>query len=158
MLLNVELTTWKLDLEALDWERFSAVWPLAQEEKPDHAYNINIGPCRLTTSEIQELTDLGVKLELQPLPHAMLVKMRDKREWSYGEDIQPRDLQDGTAVQITIPDLALMNITEVTWREDCCTEELQEMLDKGWRLLAVCPPNAQRRPDYILGRRKTKED
>lgn len=23
-----------------------------------------------------------------------------------------------------------------------------------WRILAVCPPNAQRRPDYILSRRK----
>ena len=25
-------------------------------------------------------------------------------------------------------------------------------LDDGWRILAICPPNSQRRPDYILGR------
>lgn len=35
--------------------------------------------------------------------------------------------------------------------EDACTDFLQEKLDEGWRLIAVCPQE-QRRPDYILGR------
>lgn len=59
----------------------------------------------------------------------------------------------GAAVTIAIPDQALLKIDKVTWLENACTEELQQHLDDGWRILAVCPPNAQRRPDYILGKR-----
>lgn len=36
---------------------------------------------------------------------------------------------------------------------DCCTDELQSALDKGWRIIAVCPQE-QRRPDYVLGRQE----
>jgi hypothetical protein len=36
--------------------------------------------------------------------------------------------------------------------ENCCTDELQTALDKGWRIIAVCPQEA-RRPDYVLGSR-----
>lgn len=60
-----------------------------------------------------------------------------------------------STVQVSIPNLALLMIDEVTWLEDECTERLQEKLDEGWRILAVCPPNSQRRPDYILGRTKS---
>ena len=47
-----------------------------------------------------------------------------------------------------------MKIDEVQVLTDCCTEALQGELDDGWRILAVCPPNAQRRPDYVLGKRR----
>jgi hypothetical protein len=36
--------------------------------------------------------------------------------------------------------------------DDACTDDVQRHLDEGWKILAVCPPNSQRRPDYILGR------
>jgi hypothetical protein len=35
---------------------------------------------------------------------------------------------------------------------DACTDELRRHLDDGWRIVCVCPPLNQRRPDYILGR------
>lgn len=54
---------------------------------------------------------------------------------------------------ISVANSGLFAVREVTYREDCCTDELQRMLDDGWRILAVCPPNDTRRPDYILGRR-----
>lgn len=57
-----------------------------------------------------------------------------------------------TLIQIAIPDFGLLGIRYVEVLEDACTNELQSMLDKGWRILAICPPNSQRRPDYILGR------
>ena len=60
-------------------------------------------------------------------------------------------------VQIAVPDLPLMYIDEVMVLTDCCTDELQSMLNDGWRILAVCPPNSTRRPDYVVGRRKTKD-
>ena len=58
------------------------------------------------------------------------------------------------AVQIHVPDFCLMQINKVEVLYDACTDALQEMLGDVWRILAVCPPNASRRPDYILGRRE----
>lgn len=51
-----------------------------------------------------------------------------------------------------LPNIGLLMIDEVTWLEDACTEGLQDKLNQGWRIIAVCPPNGARRPDYILGR------
>lgn len=60
---------------------------------------------------------------------------------------------EGACVQIHVPDQCLMKINEVQVIEDCCTDRLQDELNDGWRILAVCPPNAKRRPDYVLGRK-----
>lgn len=57
-------------------------------------------------------------------------------------------------VNVQVPHIGLLMIDEVKLEENCCTDKLQGLLDEGWRLLCVCPPNAQRRPDYILGRSK----
>lgn len=57
-------------------------------------------------------------------------------------------------IQISIPNIGLLAIDEVYLLEDACTNELQGMLTDGWRIVAVCPPNAARRPDYVLGRTK----
>lgn len=51
------------------------------------------------------------------------------------------------------PGPSLLNVDETLLMEDACTNALQENLDNGWRILAVCP-QPQRRPDYILGRRR----
>lgn len=53
--------------------------------------------------------------------------------------------------QISVANVGLMQISRVEVLEDICTEELQRVLDKGWRILAVCPPNDARRPTYIVG-------
>jgi hypothetical protein len=62
--------------------------------------------------------------------------------------------QTVTNIQVAIPNLLLFAVDEVRLLENGCTDELQRMLEDGWRILAVCPPPAQRRPDYILGRQK----
>lgn len=41
---------------------------------------------------------------------------------------------------------------ELMLKEDCCTDEMQNYLNDGWRIIAVCVQPDQRRPDYILGR------
>ena len=51
------------------------------------------------------------------------------------------------------PGPSLLNVDETLLMENACTDELQENLDNGWRILAVCP-QPQRRPDYVLGRKK----
>lgn len=49
------------------------------------------------------------------------------------------------------PSPSLMAVTTTMLEEDCCTDKLQERLDDGWRILAVCP-QPKRRPDYVLGK------
>jgi hypothetical protein len=83
----------------------------------------------------------------------MLVKLQNRID-QVEQQSRGNVHQFSDRVQITIPDLGLLYIDEVTHMDDACTDTLQDKLDDGWRILAVCPPNAQRRPDYILGRRK----
>jgi hypothetical protein len=44
-------------------------------------------------------------------------------------------------VQVSIPNIGLLMMNEVTCEENCCTDRLQDRLDEGWRILCVCPPN-----------------
>lgn len=61
-----------------------------------------------------------------------------------------RDLHQ-TIYQVSVANVGLMQVQRVEVLEDCCTDELQRWLDRGWRILAVCPPNDARRPAYVLG-------
>lgn len=81
--------------------------------------------------------------------NTMLVKLAD-RVGSL-ETATAERVAEGSAVTIAIPDIGLMTVRRVDVLCDACTDQLQTYLDNGWRLLAVCPPNAQRRPDYVLG-------
>ena len=158
--INYELKALLNESENKDelWHKFCSLWPLAKEDMDrtsDHwVWGIPTGPTRISHEEAQELAGMGVGIKIKPLPGAMLVKMQDRHKWESRAPITPNDLQDGRAVQIAIPDIGLLRINQVTVVEDYCTDALQELLDQGWRILAVCPPNAARRPDYILGRNK----
>lgn len=52
---------------------------------------------------------------------------------------------------VHVPGNILISYNETMLLEDSCTDILQAELNSGWRIVAVCP-QAQRRPDYILGR------
>lgn len=115
---------------------------------------------RLTYEEAANLQRAGFKLVCEPHNETTQITKLQGDPWGpwAGAKPSPSDMIDGRAVQIAIPDLGLMLIDEVTHENDCCTDHLQQLLERGWRILAVCPPCAQRRPDYILGRRKQKND
>lgn len=68
-------------------------------------------------------------------------------------------LPDGQTVNVyvQVPHVGLLAVDEVQVEEDCCTDLLQRRLNEGWRILCVCPPNAARRPDYILGRTQERK-
>lgn len=53
--------------------------------------------------------------------------------------------------QVSVANVGLLDVTDVDYHEDLCTDRLREYLKVGWRILAVCPPNDARRPTYILG-------
>ena len=60
-------------------------------------------------------------------------------------------------VKVVVPSLGMLLIDEVAVVENYCTDSLQRDLNDGWRILAVCPQDA-RRPDYVLGRARKKEE
>lgn len=124
-------------------------------DKPDELHHYNIGNSYLDYAQAYALQKAGIKgIKINGVDGTMLTKMQDRGGITGIESV---DLREGNMVQITLPDMGLLLVNEVDWMEDACTEELQRKLDEGWRILAVCPPNAQRRPDYILGRTKAKE-
>lgn len=55
-------------------------------------------------------------------------------------------------MQVSVAGLGLLAVREAKVLEDLCTDELNEQLQEGWRILAVCPQPDQRRPDYVLGK------
>ncbi|MFB0831480.1 hypothetical protein ACEU2D_17990 [Brevibacillus laterosporus] len=59
---------------------------------------------------------------------------------------------------VHIGNLGLLNINQLGYAVNKCTEELQVILNQGWRILAVCPQSNQRRPDYVLGRFNGEND
>ena len=124
------------------------------DEKPDRCPNlISHKMVRLSYDEAAALAELGFEMKIKPFPGTMVSKMADRADWD-SRPVNPQDLINATAVNISIPDQALLKIDLVTWLEDACTQDLQAHLDDGWRILAVCPPNAARRPDYILGKNR----
>lgn len=62
-----------------------------------------------------------------------------------------KNVQFNSECNVHVPNLGLLAINKLAYATDYCTEELQQLLDRGYRILAVCPQPDQRRPDYILG-------
>ncbi len=133
------------------WTRFCELYYPARSQKQEGFYD-HAGPHRIGIEEAAALqTELNILLEIEAFDGTMITKMAQRKSW---DRPSPGELMDGRVVQIAVPDLGLLVIDEVTHLDDACTDELQRHIDDGWRILAVCPPNAARRPDYILGRRK----
>jgi hypothetical protein len=53
---------------------------------------------------------------------------------------------------VHISNLGLLHINQIGYAVDKCTEELQNILNNGWKIIACCIQPDQRRPDYILGK------
>lgn len=149
-----------------EWSEFCDVWPMRNRdasklELPERRrYCVGYEEMRFAYDEAVYLEmKFGIKLEVVQWADSglMLSKQASGKYGNFqGSHGTPTasDLMAGRAVQIAIPDLGLLQIDEVDYMEDACTDEVGRHLADGWRILAICPPNAQRRPDYIFGRRK----
>ena len=157
MLLEVSVSSWGgryKEVTADEWTALRAQVPQLPATKPEYGLPSMIAD----DMAVRALSRAGLQMTVEPgTKDSMLVKLQDQMR-SLG--VKHRELEQLIAeaprcvVQVAIPDLGLLQIDEVTWEADCCTQDLQRRLEEGWRILAVCPPNAQRRPDYILGRRR----
>lgn len=65
--------------------------------------------------------------------------------------------QYNSRCDVHVPNLGLLMMNKVELLSDACTDDLQAHLDRGWRILAICPQPNQRRPDYIIGKQETEE-
>lgn len=54
--------------------------------------------------------------------------------------------------QIMLPNSILYELRELTVELDQCTDRINDLLQEGWKIIAVLPQHGQRRPDYILGK------
>lgn len=82
----------------------------------------------------------------------LLKRVEEKTEQvlSMAETIQHREFNEKCNVHVGGGMIATYN--EVMLKENACTDELQVILNNGWRLIACCVQPDARRPDYILGR------
>jgi hypothetical protein len=111
---------------------------LEMEEVPEHFYQFR------DTYGTQELVDKLVALGAKP-------QLERVKGVSYAPASPAAQAVNNSTTVISVANHNLFEVTKVTWIENACTEELQRMLDAGWRILAVCPSNDARRPDYVLG-------
>lgn len=126
---------------------------IPDEKKLDHVY----GPHWLNYDDMMALNKMGVPFDIDrdelATKTATMVQTLSQK---FGAPIDGTpELAGKHITQIAIPDLGLLTINEVMHLNDCCTDNLRDHLKEGWRILAVCPPIAQRRPDYILGRSRS---
>jgi hypothetical protein len=124
------------------------------EEPSNFFYNEEIIADLNETLEIVNSFGKGYKITIESFKQNVFVGLHEKLEAAYPDDISKPIPPNVTHVHI--PNIGLLLIDEVQHLDDVCTDTLQRELDQGWRILAVCPPNGTRRPDYILGRTKEK--
>lgn len=92
--------------------------------------------------DVEALTEAGIKVTIGRLKGL-------RYDGDRGSPLQAAAPQ---VSMISVANVGLLSVRTVHYLQDCCTDELQRHLNEGWRILAVCPPNDTRRPDYILGR------
>jgi hypothetical protein len=111
-------------------------WPETNEQAPD---------VWLYDKRLIDLTTDGFLLASHGI-HFTVKNFKDSYKIKVEDGIVHNHLH------VAIPNIGLLSINEVKLLEDACTDNLQRHLEQGWRIVAVCPPNSVRRPDYILGK------
>lgn len=120
-------------------EHVLAFKELAEPVEGETYYNCNVyGKTVVTDKEFELIQRLKIPVEVKHFKN------------TYTPETIVAD--NGAKYHFHLPNIALMMFNKVTWLEDACTQDLQRHLDEGWRMVAVCPPNGVRRPDYILAK------
>lgn len=90
--------------------------------------------------------------------HGILKKIEEKYEGlnSVLENITKQQFNEKCDVHVGGGLIVTYN--ELMLKEDCCTDELQQELNRGWRIISACVQPDQRRPDYILGRYNSESE
>ena len=155
MLMNASLEwSCKEKLRALPAEVYRTIreriprLKLPEDQEKVEAYYQDV---LMDAAEAELLTDAGIELSIKR------IKGLAYPDWFNAAQRSGSSLPEGVhnvTYQVSVANVGLLAVDEVSLLEDCCTDTLQAELDDGWRILAVCPPNDARRPTYIIGRCK----
>lgn len=155
MICKIEFKTFDPSWKSLSEEAYAEIRNVVGDSMPENKPEWDGNYYMADLSELQPLlSKYGLSVELKPLRNNYMVSLKDtikRLELDFKMLKQDLDV-NGALVQVHVPNIGLIAMNEVQVLEDACTDRLQRELDEGWSLLAVCPPNAQRRPDYVLGR------
>lgn len=149
MIVQVKVNSWSL--KKIAQEKYSLLrkaFPDLNEEQKENYRDIE------AAVDLEEFLAFDIEpsnVEIKPVARLSLPedKFQDLRKAKTAKEISSAV----TTVNVTLPGYELPLYTHVDWREDCCTQEIQDLLKDGWRILAILPQPNQRRPDYILGRK-----
>lgn len=138
---------WKEKLTKLDAQAYMnfrvRVGPDTRAKLPVSAVNfdqdefkhISFYDMLVDSDEIEAWNEVGVEMHIKRI-----------------KGVHSNDANPAKAIyQVSVANVGLMNVQRVDVLEDGCTNELQRWLDRGWRIIAVCPPNDTRRPAYVMG-------
>jgi hypothetical protein len=90
----------------------------------------------------QDLVEHTVKIDLELLSDKIMNKVIANAQHLFNSKLEVHQ-----------PNMPLFQYNDYMVLTDHCTISLQEeYIDKGWRVVCICPQPDQRRPDYILGR------
>ena len=135
----------KMDTEA--YEKLRLDFPdLGLPASDSRGSYITLEPGYFEMEEVEKLISYGLKPQVSKI-----------RGLHYPHDLPAPAGSTTQITNVSCANHALFMVDEVDWLENACTQELQTRLDGGWRILAVCPSNDARRPDYILGRQRNEQ-
>jgi len=137
---------------AEEFARIKAIIPDAEIETDEFNQDC-VKYQRTHVVDLTKLVTITTQFELQeqPMSHTMeLAHQVEQMAERISDFAQER--QFNNAVNVHVPNFALLNIRESFVLVDCCTEVLNDNLGEGWRILAICPQPNQRRPDYVMGK------
>ena len=149
-------------------------YDLIQEESPDKKKLVRKSEFVMLHSNKEYFADLelfmskhpDIKISIRGLPPTVdrdystivseIVRVNDKLQEALKRF--DKNVEFNEKCDVHISNMGILQINEVALLEDGCTDELQEALNKGWRIITAQPQPNQRRADYILGRYNPEMD
>ena len=58
--------------------------------------------------------------------------------------------------QIMLPNNLMLDMKELCVEINACTDQINKLIQDGWKLIAILPQHNQARPDYILGKMRNE--
>lgn len=105
------------------------------------------------TANIHQLLAITNQFELEQTSPSHILQLSEQIDELIARmNLYSKDQQFNEACNVHITNVGLLTIQKVKIETNMCTDMIQDELDDGWKILAICPQPDQRRPDYVLGK------
>jgi hypothetical protein len=126
--------------------------PLNQEAiKEKDEFGLTYGGTLMDERTVQAFTDAGIKVTLENVRGLL----------------GSRDEVHNTIYQVVVPEIGVLHVKNVEYLYDADERAVNDMLDKGWRILCIAPPRAapqrgheraDENPTYVMGHTTDPKD